>query len=411
MSKISRRWTGSAVVVALAFAALNTINALNKGGDADVFFEGGRRFLMRAPLYEDSSAASGFIGPPFQAMFFAPFAAIAAVHPILAKLLWHFLNVGFLFAGGWLAVKTWGVVRDRIGRPPANWLSLAWAPLAALLLPIQTNFEHQNMNALLLLLLAAASWFSIRGSMLAAGALIGSAAALKAFPILLVGYFAARREWRGLAAAIATASVLTVAPAIVYGIDAYGELLKTFAGLADSGWPIRGNNQSLIAAMDRWVNGFAMQGVRDPSQAPGVALGFAALAGVLMATAIGGAVSARGPRGVATVVDMAALTVLAVLLSPIAWDHYWLLLLPAFIVLFDVGNDPASGRGARYAFWAAAILTTGLSPLTLGRSYFGVARALSVSTIAALIVFAALIVLRWFVLVPDEDHHPRSDRT
>jgi hypothetical protein len=33
-----------------------------------------------------------------------------------------------------------------------------FAPLAAILLPLQTNFEHQNMNALLLALLAGATW-------------------------------------------------------------------------------------------------------------------------------------------------------------------------------------------------------------------------------------------------------------
>ena len=50
---------------------------MNKGGDAAVFFEGGRRFLNAEPLYAGSSAADGFIGPPFQAMFFTPFAAVA----------------------------------------------------------------------------------------------------------------------------------------------------------------------------------------------------------------------------------------------------------------------------------------------------------------------------------------------
>jgi hypothetical protein len=39
----------------------------------------------------------------------------------------------------------------------------------------------------------------------------------------------------------------------------------------------------------------------------------------------------------------------------------------------------------------AAVLTTGLSPLTLGRTGFNMARDLSVYTVAALIVFWILI--------------------
>jgi len=86
-------------------------------------------------------------------------------------------------------------------------------------------------------------------------------------------------------------------------------------------------------------------------------------------------------------------TTLAILLSPIAWDHYWTMLFPAFLILYDSSDDALLGRLGRYAFWTAAILTTGLSPLTLGRAGFNVARDLSVYTIAALIVLASLLVL------------------
>jgi hypothetical protein len=83
-------------------------------------------------------------------------------------------------------------------------------------------------------------------------------------------------------------------------------------------------------------------------------------------------------------------TVLAILLSPIAWDHYWTLMFPAFLILYDSRDERWLGRAGDYAFWTAAVLTSGLSPLTLGRSGFNLARDLSVYTIAALIVYASL---------------------
>ena len=75
MATPSPTWTRALALLAVLFAVLSTGNAINKGGDAAVFFEGGRRFLAAEPLYAGSSAADGFIGPPFQAVFFAPFAS------------------------------------------------------------------------------------------------------------------------------------------------------------------------------------------------------------------------------------------------------------------------------------------------------------------------------------------------
>ncbi len=64
---------------------------------------------------------------------------------------------------------------------------------------------------------------------------------------------------------------------------------------------------------------------------------------------------------------------------------------PAFLILYDSRDERLLGRRGQMAFWSAAILTTGLSPLTLGRSGFNIARELSVYTIAALIIYGGLI--------------------
>ena len=64
---------------------------------------------------------------------------------------------------------------------------------------------------------------------------------------------------------------------------------------------------------------------------------------------------------------------------------------PAFLILYDSRDQRLLGRAGGYAFWSAAVLTTGLSPLTLGRSGFNLVRYWSVYTIAAVIAYAALI--------------------
>ena len=137
-----------------------------------------------------------------------------------------------------------------------------------MLLPLQTNFEHQNMNALLFALIAGATWQLTAGAAAAAGILIGAAAAIKVFPAILILWLLARRMWATALIALATAATLTLIPLTIYGPARFAELLKTFWRLGSSGWPVRGNNQSLVAALDRLISGSPHEGVRTAAEAP-----------------------------------------------------------------------------------------------------------------------------------------------
>ncbi len=386
------RWRVIALALAALFVAVNTLHVLNpnKGGDADVFFEGGRRFLHGLPLYEGSSAASGFIGPPFQAVFFAPLAAIDAVNRQLARVLWYAVNLVCLATGLRWTLLSWARTRKSLGLPCGPWLPGLVAPLAAVLMPLQTNFEHQNMNALLLALLAAAMSYLMLGSAIVAGVLVGVATALKAFPALLIVYFGARRHWTACIAAIMTTIGLTFVPALMYGPAGSMEALATFWRIAGSGWPTRGNNQSLVAAITRWVEPSISTGVDALSDAP-VAVGVFGIAALALVVAAVPVLMTR--RTTASVpCELAATITLAVLLAPIAWDHYWVLLLPAFVIVY-YATDILPAVLARRVFWIAALLTTGLSPLTVGQSGFNLARRLSTYTIAGVVLYAMLLLI------------------
>jgi Glycosyltransferase family 87 len=386
----TERWRAMGVALAAIFVAVNTLHVLNpnKGGDADVFFEGGRRFLHGQPLYDGSSAAAGFIGPPFQAVFVAPFAAIDAVNHQLARLLWYAVNLICLAASVRWTLKAWAAARKRLGLSCGPWLPGLFAPLAAILMPLQTNFEHQNMNAVLLGLLAGAMSYLTFGSAIIAGVLVGVATALKAFPALLIVYFAVRRYWSACVAALATAIVLTLVPALVYGPSGSIETLATFLSIAGSGWPTRGNNQSLLAALSRLIEPSTSTGVDGLGAAP-LVVGLFIVAALTLIVAAGLVLMTR-PISATVPPEFAAAIALAVLLAPIAWDHYWVLLLPAFVILY-YSNDIL--RRARAMFWLAAILTTGLAPLTVGQTGFNLARRVSTYTIAALVLYGALLMV------------------
>jgi hypothetical protein len=52
----------------------------------------------------------------------------------------------------------------------------------------------------------------------------------------------------------------------------------------------------------------------------------------------------RTPRRERRRAQLAAVTVFRVLLSPIAWDHYWTLMFPAFLIPYDSRDQRLLGR-------------------------------------------------------------------
>jgi hypothetical protein len=385
----ARRESVLASLLISVFVAVNAWNALHKGGDAEVFFDGGRRVLRVLPLYEGSSAASGFIGPPFQALFFVPFAAIDAVNHSAAKLTWYAVNVAALLAGiyFWSRAAATMVTASFRGRLDIGAAGLA---LLAVLLPIQTNFEHMNMNALLLGMLGAAAWSLVTQRFATGGALIGTAAALKAFPALVILYLVLARLRTAWVTAAVMVAALTLLPMLFYGATEFTSQLGSWLHISSDGWPLRGNNQSLFAAIDRlFTEGWTSSGISSTSQSP---TAFMLTVVVGLALVMSAVISfGRRPTARLLIAELTAVIVLAVLLSPIAWDHYWTLLFPAFLLVYQASDRNLLGRQALYAFWTAAILTSGLSRTTLGQTGWSVARELSVDTIAALVLYFTLL--------------------
>lgn len=365
------------VFLFVAFGIANAVNAVRKGGDFQVYLETGRRLLAAAPLYDGSSPGLGVTGTPLLASVFIPLALLDAQSPVAARIAWYAASLIFL----WFGVKYWSRSIDTPG-------SFAWAGFALIcvIFPLQTNFEHQNLNPLLLFLLGYAALAFSRDRHAIGGAAIGTAAALKVFPALLIVYLAYRRLWAALAAAVGAGVALTLFPMLRYGLGAADQFTAWWR-ISNGGWPTRSNNQSLVAAVDRAVTGFGEPHVTvsDNLLTPLVT---ALLAVALMIAFV---IATRRSRPALTISrEIAAVMVLAVLLSPIAWDHYWVLLFPAFLVAF---TDTAGQRWGRVTVWIAGGLTSALTPLTLGRPLFDAVRERSPQTVAALILFVVLVVL------------------
>jgi hypothetical protein len=156
------------------------------------------------------------------------------------------------------------------------------------------------------------------------------------------------------------------------------------------GWPIRSHNQSVFAMVGRWLGpeGITATGDLSFSEAPAAYAVWLALVVTLaafcawqLARQAGAAKDEELPR------EMAVVLGVAVLASPIAWDHYWVLFFPAFLSARAV--RPAGGhRLLTVAFWVALVLTSG--PLLFPREVWRLYRWVSGRTVGGILLLAAV---------------------
>src|SRR6266540_4630271 len=146
--------------------------------------------------------------PPFAIFALTPFALLARLSLPFAKGLWAVGNVALF---GWCVARA----HSRVGR----WLPVVLA-VAAVAQPLQSNFQHLNINIVLLGLVVLAMDDVERGRDLRAALWIGVATALKGYPGAIFLYFLARGRWRPLVAGVVAAvglSFLVMLPAGLAG--------------------------------------------------------------------------------------------------------------------------------------------------------------------------------------------------
>jgi len=294
------------------------------------------RLLRGEPLYTGIVFPQGSLWPPFASLALVPFALLARLSLDAAAAAWSVFGVACLVASIALT-RRWG-----------------WTPaLLALLvvaMPVQTNFEHRNVNTVLLALIVAGAVDLEDGRERRAGAWIGLAAALKAFPAIIFVYFALRRRWHGLIVGATVATVATLLPLMFYGpagaVTAIGDWLSS--GLDPGQWQLASRDQSLRALALRL------------GASPNVALGLIGIPFALV-----GVVALR-PSAAGHVAGVGAVALAGVLAAPVAWVHYFVLAYPAWLAMM-ISRDSWGGWSVRrVAVILAAIATSGW--LTIGQS-------------------------------------------
>lgn len=278
--------------------------------------------------------------PPVSVLAALPYAAF---NYRVAFVLWNLTSVAALAVSMWLIMRRAGLGFGRVWIFPAVTLLLTSGAL--------THHLFQGQWNLILLLLMTGCWAADRaGRDVLGGSLLGAAMALKLFPGFLLLYFVVRRQWRSVAAALGVFVLLNAAALTLFGADSFRtyffEIVPQVGQFRDT-WP----NASL---MGFWSKLF--DGSRSGHVVPlwnNVLLMQAAylISSGLLVLAAGWRVwqaKSRGQRDVAF-----GLCIIAMLLvSPVTWNHYFVMLILPLAVLWQTAERSVWQR----SFVAAAVL-------------------------------------------------------
>jgi len=241
-----------------------------------------------------------------------------------------------------------------------------------------------------------------------AGVLIAFAAAVKAFPILALGYLVYRRHWRATAVTlVALAAFLIVVPIPFRGPARAWDDLKTWTGgmvlKYDAGSiaqrPERSysfKNQSLVALANRLLRPIPADGEAKQTWTVNVAdLDFRTINAVIAAAGLGlcGFYVAAMPRPArrtarTDAIEFAMLLLLILFFSPLSFNYFFVwLLYPLTVAMELILSAPAGSRSraARVA-WLAATVTVMALPIPFPR----VAQACGSEFFAGLILLIGL---------------------
>lgn len=353
----------------------------------------------------DETGAGSFVNIPLVGWLFVPLVAFGE-----AGAGWAFLAVGLLAtAAAWRVLTRF----DRDGAPSAALLLFLFLANG----PLVNSLREGNTTHFILLLLAAALLLWRAQWPFAAGLVLGFCAVIK-LPLLLLGvYFLLRRRWRVVAGGAATIGFAALLSLVIHGVDAnvgwYNDSVAPFLG-------------GVIPAFNvQSIDGFLMRlqtGVRDlqdwlphrPTTVHRIVrtiLVAGLLGGVAWLMHRAGAVQPRigGSRAPSArdLLEFAVVLNLAIVISPISWTHYYLLLLLPWALYIGGALPLPDDSLTRRLMWSGIVLSSlpvvilPLEPDWLG----GVLARTVVSAwlIGGLLTFAALARGLWHMERPAGD--------
>jgi hypothetical protein len=362
----------------LAFAVLAIVVYNTRIRHEMVDFTTWRQAAVRAvhaePLYRAEDGHYQFKYFPAFALMMAPFGLIDLD---TGKMIWFALSFGLLAA----------LLRWSVAALPERRLSegvLLWIAIVLMAKFYSHELVLGNTNLLLGALLVAGLLAIQIDLPLAAGALFGLAVFVKPYALVMLPWLVVTQGVAAGAIAAAVVAFGLLAPAFVYGWGGNLDLLAAwYRTVSDSTSPnLLGNDNVSFASMwAKWIG---------PSYTAGVLAAVTSAAALLLVVLVW-----RRRRDVATpeYLEFALLMLLVPLLSPQGWDYVLLLATPAVVCIVDRWRE--LDRTWRFGQAVALVLMCLTMFDLMGRELYGRFMALSLVTVAAMMLAMGLAHLRW----------------
>jgi alpha-1,2-mannosyltransferase len=263
--------------------------------------------------------------PPVSVLFILPVAGLDHDRALVA---WNWLTFPLFVLAVWLVAAELGVRPA----PRAAALAAVVSILGTTCHPLYQQVINGQFNALLAFLIAVAWVADRRDRWWLAGAAVGTAAAVKLFPGFLVLYFLAARRWRAALAAVVCFLLVNGLAVVLFGVGAYRTYICEVIPAVSAEYATTWNNLSVPAFWLRLFDPVPASRVLPLAHAPVLGRVLAVAAQLIVVGLVawaGWRARSGGDRDRAF-----ALAVVGMLLvSPITWPHY-LVLLVAPIALF-----------------------------------------------------------------------------
>ena len=286
--------------------------------------------------------------PPTFILLFSP---LSKMPPQKAFWVWTLVNCAALIAAMLLLVGPGSGLSASIG-----WSFVA---LVTLYPPVLSSFYGGQNKILILLLFAMVIRWMRNGHDAAAGCALAVAALIRLFPLLIMGYLLIERRWRILQFTIIGLIVGILVTLVFFGITNTASFIRGVGLLTAQRWLSERRDIALDAYISRWFWTFGgMQLAPRYEILRRIAIVLADLFILFVTVRATLCVKAGGDHNFRL---FSLWVVTSVMLSPIAWVHYLVLLLIPFA---QIASAYSAREASPRALWSA-VISIGLIFLTI----------------------------------------------
>lgn len=281
--------------------------------DFNVFYGGLKAYFAGSnPYLITEGSVMKFLYPPFALLFFFPLSFFSRE---VASVIWVGFSIALLIASNALIFLS---LKKKLNSPEFFILN----GLSFMMFCVKFNLGMGQFNTVNLFLVSLALYALFRKKEVAAGALVGLSLLLKVLPLFFLPYFLINRQWKAFISSIVTGIIGTFLGIVFINKDLTTFFFTSSISGTLRSWPLDYYNQALSGFLGRAL------GTGELSSLLKISL-------TLLLIFITFYVLWKSKNKLKTLpLGYTSLLPLTLITLTFSWQHYFVLVIPAFIVLY-----------------------------------------------------------------------------